>query len=295
MSKVIFTIGCSASGKTTWAEQQPNHQIICRDDIRKQLMPDFSWAKWDWKKEPEVTKIQREQIDHAISSRANVIIADTNLHPGIVGELTRPFDAAGYVVEYKRFDVDFETLLKRDLHRGPMSVGAKVIAQQWDKMKLNWPTEIEYRLRKLLKTSGDPCFICDIDGTIANHEGVRGHYDLTLVSKDNVVLPVKTLVMGAMKQGLRCVFLSGREGTEQCELDTKEWLRKWIGAGDWTLLMRKAGDSRKDNIVKLELLEVLLQTGMRPQFAIDDRGRVCRAWRSVGLFTLQVGNPYIEF
>ena len=39
--KMIITVGVSASGKTTWANQQEGFEIICRDTIRGVLFPEY--------------------------------------------------------------------------------------------------------------------------------------------------------------------------------------------------------------------------------------------------------------
>jgi hypothetical protein len=60
--------------------------------------------------------------------------------------------------------------------------------------------------------------------------------------------------------------------------------------------MRKAGDGRKDTIVKKEMFLELVHPNYNVEFIVDDRPSVCRMWREeIGLKVLQVGDPHIEF
>jgi hypothetical protein len=52
--------------------------------------------------------------------------------------------------------------------------------------------------------------------------------------------------------------------------------------------MRKEGDHRDDDIIKLELLEQVRADGFEPIMAFDDRNRVVAAWRSAGVPCAQV-------
>lgn len=52
--------------------------------------------------------------------------------------------------------------------------------------------------------------------------------------------------------------------------------------------MRRAGDHRGDDIIKLELLTQIKADGFDPIMAFEDRSRVVRAWRSAGIPCAQV-------
>jgi hypothetical protein len=64
-------------------------------------------------------------------------------------------------------------------------------------------------------------------------------------------------------------------------------LRRSVG---WELHMRPAGDVRNDAIVKLELFDQHVRDRYRVAYVLDDRDRVVRAWRSIGLTVLQVAD-----
>lgn len=307
---VIFTVGPSASGKTTWAnEYKSKHhdvQIICRDDIRKHVLyektsENFSWKHWQWKWEKEVSTIQSAQIDAAIIAKRSVIVADTNLNESRMDNLARNFDSHDYQIFIKEFDVPFKILVERDNARAN-GVGQSVIARQIEDFR-NRKVYINPNQHLIDRLNSHPrnCFICDIDGTIADSKGIRSPYDLSRVHLDRVVPETLRLLeglSGVTSTGM-CAFTSGREGTPECREATMKWLHENVsghmGGHDWWLFMRHAGDSRPDDVVKLELLDEMMNEGWYPAFAIDDRPRVIRAWRSIGLFTFAVGNPDIDF
>ena len=141
--QAIFTIGVSASGKTTWAkslvESNPDWVIICRDDIRTMLMGGkLDWSKWDWRREDEVSRIQWNWILDAKAHCLNVIIADTNL-PSVKNgkvvfshaeKLAEKMQRFGFQISWKEFDVTLEEAIERDKKREG-SVGEDVIRRQY--------------------------------------------------------------------------------------------------------------------------------------------------------------------
>ena len=54
------------------------------------------------------------------------------------------------------------------------------------------------------------------------------------------------------------------------------------------LAMRKAGDTRKDSIIKKEMFEEYVEDKYKILFVLDDRNQVVEFWRSLGLTCLQV-------
>ncbi len=89
------------------------------------------------------------------------------------------------------------------------------------------------------------------------------------------------------------IYCSGRP--EEYRQSTLDWLKKF-GAPqfsesiEYPLYMRKDKDYRPDYVVKLELLEQMKADGFHPNLAFDDRDQVVKAWRSVGIRTLQVAD-----
>lgn len=178
--KAIVTIGVSASGKTTWAESQKGFHIVSRDNIRREILDDegkisFSenlWSKWNFKREKEVTQIYWDKIESLSNNGRDVILADTNLNPSRREEMKRRLESLGYEVEFKQFDIDYETAVKRDLNRRD-SVGASVIWKQYKEL---------YSEPYVASADAPDCVLVDIDGTLA-HMVDRGPFEWSKVGQ----------------------------------------------------------------------------------------------------------------
>jgi predicted kinase len=138
--KAILTIGIAASGKSTWAAQYCGEneraiEINC-EYIRKCLYTmetgkPFTWDKWNWKSEREVTLTQREMIERAAKNpHVGTIISDTNLNANRIKEMREWPEDLGFEVEYKVFRVDYEEAVNRDAKRKGDSVGPLMIERQ---------------------------------------------------------------------------------------------------------------------------------------------------------------------
>lgn len=80
------------------------------------------------------------------------------------------------------------------------------------------------------------------------------------------------------------IFMSGRE--EKYRKETEFWLNKFRLIPD-NLLMREIGDYRSDVDVKKELLQKYVREAP-VLFILEDRSKVVKMWRSIGLTCLQV-------
>lgn len=168
-------------------------------------------------------------------------------------------------------------------------------------------------------------YIVDIDGTVALHTPEsRGHFEYAKVSEDLPNWPVINIVQyitygftaDFWLPRLQPVFMSGRadEADGQVRKDTVEWIfrnmgisREYFNGEDdqqdyiGRLFMRPeykadgSRDFRPDDIVKEELYTKYVEPHFNIHFAIDDRPRVLRMWQRLGIPTLAVGTPWIEF
>lgn len=139
------------------------------------------------------------------------------------------------------------------------------------------------------------CYLFDIDGTLADCSH-RIHHIMempkdwdTFFSLCHLDAPIPHMIDLARQLGLRpgqeIVYVSGR--SDQCRDQTLTWLaahRLPYAA----LYMRKEGDHRDDDIIKIELLAQLRADGYDPIMAFDDRDRVVAAWRAAGIPCAQV-------
>lgn len=130
--------------------------------------------------------------------------------------------------------------------------------------------------------------ICDLDGTLALF-GDANPYDRDFL-QDRVNKPIKEILQGVYQQQI--ILLSGR--SDGFRLTTEKWLQDHDVKYD-ELHMRKAGDVRKDSIVKEEFYREFVENKYNVSFVLDDRLQVCRLWYSLGLPLLKVGDPDADF
>lgn len=293
--KLHMTIGISASGKTTYANELVNADNnivnINRDDIRfKQLMPEKTWADYRPKKgiEKRVTEIQIEMAKNAVSENKDIIISDTNLN-----KETRQFwfnfaEKHGYEIVIHEFPVSYKEAIKRDQLR-ENGVGTSVIWKQWCK----W---LDYKgVKRYTPDETKPsAIVVDIDGTIATMKN-RSPYDWDKVHLD---LPRNTVIdvvkAYAEKHSAQIIFLSGRDALAKAS--TSWWLENVAGFKNFELYTRQNEDKREDYIVKHELFMDNIANHYNVKMVFDDRPSVVRIWYYMGINTVfAVGDPFTEF
>lgn len=297
--KAIITVGVSGSGKSTWAEEfikdeykqsQTEWFRIERDCIRRQLHfkktgEEFSWNTWNMKWEREVTDIHQNNILSCANSNRNIIVSDTNLTPRFRNRLLEYLKSLGYMVEVRDFPITWEEAIKRDLGR-KYSVGASVISKQFE----NWYEYSGRRTASFVPNLPD-AIIVDIDGTLA-HKCDRDIYDASMAFHDAVDVEVREMVIAYHKMGCKVIVVTGRRA-EDAEV-TFRWMQRHAIPHD-ALFTRSSGDLRGDEIVKEEIYFTHIDPFYNVRSVFDDRPKVCRMWRSLGLKVFQVGNPHIEF
>jgi hypothetical protein len=134
------------------------------------------------------------------------------------------------------------------------------------------------------------CYLVDIDGTLAINN-TRNPFEWHRVDEDDLNSAVAALVE-KLGRDTKIIVLSGRSSV--CHDLTISWLKKH-GIGYHDLFMRSADDSRADDILKSELYYLHVRGKYNVLGVIDDRPKVCRMWRDLGLNVFQVGNPDYEF
>lgn len=140
------------------------------------------------------------------------------------------------------------------------------------------------------------CYLFDIDGTLADCSH-RLHL-IQQTPKDwgaffaqcgnDAPIPHIVKLAVDLAEENAVIFVSGR--SDECRTQTLWWLREhlgdWIASSD--LYMRREGDHRADDIIKIELLAHLRADGWEPIMVFDDRKRVVDAWRAAGVPCAQV-------
>ena len=279
--KLILTKGLPASGKTTWAKEyiqkHPETANLCKDDLRLQLSGTN-------KREKRIIKVRDLLTEYYFEQDYSVIWSDTNLNPVHLRratELAAKYQAELSVRDFT--DVSLSECIRRDLLRSN-SVGQQAIEQMY----------YDYLDRPDPAPAIDPllpnCYLVDIDGTLAINN-TRSPFAWERVNEDAVNTVVATTIE-KLGRDTNIILLSGRSNV--CYDLTVAWLKEHqINYTD--LLMHPANDQRPDDVLKSELYYFHIRDRYNVIGVIDDRPKVCRMWRNLGLSVFQVGNPDYEF
>jgi hypothetical protein len=108
-----------------------------------------------------------------------------------------------------------------------------------------------------------------------------------LMPQDKPNFKVALVIKSFWEYGYQPIFVSGR--MELYRLETQKWIQKWFPwMGDFPLLMRKNQDFRDDAIVKEEIYRTEIEPKYDVKLVLDDRAKVVRKWRELGLETWAV-------
>jgi predicted kinase len=281
MLTLTLTKGLPASGKTTWAREYVQNHLetvnLCKDDLRLQF-PATN------KREKRVIKLRDYLTEYYFSENYSVIWSDTNLNPiheRRAAELAQKYQAKLVIQDFTH--VSLEDCIERDRIR-PNSVGQKVITQMYYDYIHVTATVPEHR------SELPNCYLVDVDGTLAINT-TRPYFAWERVGEDSPNPSVVALVRQLAKHQ-HIIVLSGRSAV--CREQTIAWLQQQ-DVPFQELWMRPAEDQRSDDILKSELYYRHILDRYNVLGIIDDRPKVCRMWRSLGLTVFQVGNPDYEF
>lgn len=137
-------------------------------------------------------------------------------------------------------------------------------------------------------------YLCDIDGTLSNHKGIRSPYDESKVHLDKA-LPICMIINSLLRTGSKIIFFSGR--TENCRESSIKWIQDniFMYKDNIQLYMRAAKDTRNDAIIKEELYRTYIEGKYEVVGVFDDRLRVCHMWYNLGLFVFNCNQGLKEF
>lgn len=277
---LIITQGLPASGKSTWAKEFVKANLsyvrVCRDDLRN--MRGIYWLP---EQEDMITEWEMNCVHDAIMAGKNVVVDATNFNRKAIDKFKTKASKFGMVFTIKAFDTPLEECIKRDNERTVGKVGEKVIRDMYNKYLATQPSFTPVKQDRKLPAA----IICDLDGTVALHNG-RNPFEYMKCYTDKVNEPVAEIVK-RIAETHTIIFVSGRE--DMCYEMTKQWLTEnRLFFHDSILLMRKTGDNRSDDIVKKEIFDANIGGKYCVDFVLDDRNKVVRMWRQIGLICLQV-------
>lgn len=295
-AQVILTTGLPGSGKSTWAREHAKQfdgdmLLTSRDDIRMML----GFGPVGTKEQEEiVSKVQDDIITRAVKMGKGIIVHDTNLNKKSPTRIKKLFDG-DVVFQVADFtDVDVETCIRRDQFR-PNRVGSTVINNMARQLQKPWRLTAEFMNdvtlseRYVPRSSAPKAILVDLDGTLAEHVA-RSPYDYSRVKTDAVHEPIKKMVNDYADSGYTIIGLSGRPNIDNVRQDTIEWLEMHDITMD-SLYMRPSDQlSVNDADVKQFLFDKYIRNNYDVELMLDDRNRVVRRMRKLGIKVLQVAD-----
>lgn len=304
MAKLIVTVGCPGTGKTTWAKgyviKNENVIRVSRDDYRRML---FNVKMGNSEQENIITGIVDRTVRKALENGSDVILDATHVKRKYCVTIIDKFNDIADI-EFKVFDApNMKFLQKRNNKRTikewvpndvlqRMYASYKFLISEFDLSpikrgeglvddKMPWYNFTVPEFDKTLPSA----IIVDVDGTIAD-KGDRSPFDWDRVSGDAPKRDVINVVNALSEYlGHRVIVFTGRD--DVCKDATESWLRHY-GVRFDELYSRDEGDNRKDNIVKFEMYMNHVHQNYNVVGVFDDRNQVVKMWRDIGLTCFQV-------
>lgn len=298
MKKMYIVRGLPGSGKSTLAyklyrENNPS-VVLSTDDL---VTSDHHYL-WSNEYLGLAHQLNQAKAKEACRRNLTVIIDNTNITAKEIQPYADTANEYGYSLHLVQptniWSKDAIECFKRNTHNVPLKTIQKMLSLfQSDDDVLN-RLKLKDVVEKYIPLADKPeCIICDLDGTLCDHTGIRSPYDGEKCDQDKCIDPVKDLLESQYEYQRFIILMSGRE--EKFKEKTQQWLDKHDIAYD-CLFMRKTGDNRRDSIVKLELFNNHIRNKFNVKFVVDDRLQVIKeCWRKLGLFVFNVNQDLKEF
>jgi predicted kinase len=293
MSKLIVLQGCPCSGKSTWSKEyiknNENTIRVCRDDIRLEL----NNGKYSMDNEREVSIYEKERIIAGIHSNLDVIIDATNLNPKTIKQWNDLANDLECDIEFKKFYIPFSEAMVRSKKRkeeGGLYISKKVMLGFY---KRYFPNELsdEFTDKRIIKEPElklPNCVICDLDGTLALHQG-RHPYEWDKISTDKMDSRLQLMLMKlhANNQS-EIIFVTGRNA--EARQATIEWLDKHLGIKDYKLYTKEPNEYTSGEVYKERIYHEYIENKYNVLCVFEDSDRCVLMWRKLGLLTCQLEN-----
>ena len=293
MSKLIVLQGCPCSGKSTWSKEyiknNENTIRVCRDDIRLEL----NNGKYSMDNEREVSIYEKERIIAGIHSNLDVIIDATNLNPKTIKQWNDLANDLECDIEFKKFYIPFSEAMVRSKKRkeeGGLYISKKVMLGFY---KRYFPNELsdEFTDKRIIKEPElklPNCVICDLDGTLALHQG-RHPYEWDKISTDKMDSRLQLMLMKLHDNNQsEIIFVTGRNA--EARQATIEWLDKHLGIKDYKLYTKEPNEYTSGEVYKERIYHEHIENKYNVLCVFEDSDRCVLMWRKLGLLTCQLEN-----
>jgi predicted kinase len=276
-------------------------EIISRDDLRASLFNGEGILSNV--EESRVTEVQKSIVKDALRAGKHIVVHDLNLrerYRRAWATVARNFGAEFEIVDLTRItSLECMSNIEMRVLEGGRHVPANVVQKLHDKFiaplkgKLVPYPDVAIEpvtFEPYVPRPGRPdAIIVDIDGTIADHTGVRSPYDSTKYRLDK---PKEKVIKFVQDQhynlGKQIIFCSGRFGSFPNKTATEDWLFDHVKV-PFRLVMREDAE-RDDSVEKYLLFDKYIRPYYNVLFVLDDRDRVVKMWRQIGLLTFQVAD-----
>jgi hypothetical protein len=128
-----------------------------------------------------------------------------------------------------------------------------------------------------------PAIIVDLDGTLVILK--RSPYNYDDIPYDALNHVVYRMLMKYHKDGYKIILLTGRPAIYG--QDTMDWLSKHAVPYDM-LIMRPSKNKIQDSTLKMMLYKMFVEPKFEVELVLEDRTRVVKMWRNLGLICFQV-------
>lgn len=301
MGKIMIYVmqGPPAGGKSTKAREIYNEDKLHRVIVNRDSIRDSRGDYWVPEQESYISKLEEHAVRAAIESGLSPIIDATNLNPKTMQKWVDL--ALEYKVDLTTIEcvVPYQEALTRDSNR-ERPVGKKVLRDFYKRYYPHLIAPMSDDRQMIEFTPGKrKAIIVDIDGTVALRNN-RSPFDYARVGEDSVDHRMAHLLRNLICEceEYDVFFVTGREAVDNCREDTIKWINDniyshtWEGIMgpeyNWKLFMRDEGDHSSDEIVKKEIYENHIAPYYGVVCVFEDRNRVVKMWRGLGLLVAQV-------
>lgn len=288
--KLIVLQGCPCSGKTTWAKEYlktHNAEYVNRDEIRCEV----NNGKYSMKFEDIVDSFEIERVLDSIDADIDVIIDATNLNPKTIAKWNDIANTYKVDIEFKQFYVPIEEAMKRSKARkeaGGLYISKSTMLKFY---KRYFPERLREELtdKRVIERpnfSLHPAVICDLDATLALHQG-RDPFDWDEIPSDKIDPRLDAVLKQYLNDNVDILFVTGRP--EKARKMTEEWLAN-NDYYSYKLYMRANNDFSHGDDYKRAIYNEYIKGKYNVYCVFEDSNKCVKMWREEGLLTCQVEN-----